>query len=145
MSPANAAHCCLRPGRNRLWAGETRHPTLVVGLDVPREELLRRIERRTRGMLHGGAREEARAALAAGLSSTAAKVIGLREAAELPEEEAVAAITLRTGQYAAYQRKWMRRIPGLVSLDASRPAGAITDEILEVARSRQRLPAPGAG
>src|SRR4029077_6188929 len=32
----------LRPGRDRLWAAETRRPTLVVGLEVPREELSRR-------------------------------------------------------------------------------------------------------
>ena len=35
---------------NRLWTDETRHPTLVFGLDVPKEELDRRIEARTRAM-----------------------------------------------------------------------------------------------
>src|SRR5436309_12543594 len=34
----------LRPRVDALWSQETRHPTLFVGLDVPREELLRRIE-----------------------------------------------------------------------------------------------------
>jgi tRNA dimethylallyltransferase len=34
----------LRPGEDRLWSGETRHPTLIVGLDVPADELARRIE-----------------------------------------------------------------------------------------------------
>ena len=51
----------------------------------------------------------------------------------------------RTRRYAAYQRKWMRRIPGLVSLPADRPPGEVADAILEVARARQRLPAGRAG
>ncbi len=135
----------LRPGRDRLWAGETRHRTFVAGLEVPREELLRRIEQRTREMMRRGGAEEAREALARGLSSTAAKVIGLREAAELPEEEAVAAIALRTRQYAAYQRKWMRRIPGLVSVRGDRPALETAREILHLAGCREPLSARRAG
>ena len=37
------------------------------------------------------------------------------------------------------------RIPGLVSLPANRPPGEVADDILEVARARQRLPAGRAG
>jgi tRNA dimethylallyltransferase len=131
----------LRPGRDRLWTAETRRPTLVVGLEVPREELSLRIERRTREMFRRGVAQEARAALAGGISSTAAKVIGLREAAGLPEDEAVAAIALRTRQYAAYQRKWMRRIPGLVSVRGDRPALETAREILDLAGRREPLSA----
>lgn len=129
----------LRPRHDRLWAMETRHPTLVVGLDVPREELNRRIAVRTREMFRRGVADEARAALAGPISSTAAKVIGLREAAELPEDEAVDAITLRTRQYAAYQRKWMRRIPGLVSVRGDRPPRETAREVLDLAGRRQPL------
>jgi tRNA dimethylallyltransferase len=135
----------LRPPRDRLWTEETRHPTLIVGLDVSREELLRRIAQRTQDMLGRGAAAEARAALRMPVSSTADKVIGLHEAAQLAPDEAAAAITLRTRRYAAYQRKWMRRIPGIVLVDADRPAEQIADEIVEVARARQRLPAGRAG
>ena len=48
-------------------------------------------------------------------------------------------------RYAAYQRKWMRRIPGLVTVDADRPAGEVADEILEVAGAREQyyLAEPG--
>jgi len=135
----------LRPERDRLWADEWRLPTLVFGLDVPREELVRRIESRTRGMFRRGATDEARAALVGTLSTTARKVIGLREAAELPEAEAIDAISLKTRQYAAYQRKWMRRIPGLVSVRADRPPRETAREILELAGRRQPLPARRAG
>jgi len=135
----------LRPDRDRLWADEWRRPTIVFGLDVPREELARRIEERTREMLRRGAADEARAALAGHLSSTARKVIGLNEAAELPEAEAVEEISLRTCRYAAYQRKWMRRIPGLVSVRADRAPRDTAREILELAGRRQPLPARRAG
>src|SRR4051812_38926453 len=61
----------LRPQRERLWTGETRHPTLVFGLDVPRELLARRIAERARQMFAAGVAEEARAALRTPISSTA--------------------------------------------------------------------------
>jgi tRNA dimethylallyltransferase len=135
----------LRPASDRLWTAETRHPTIVFGLDVPREVLAKRIERRAQGMFEAGVVAEARAALAAPISGTAVQALGLREVAELPPEEALAAIILRTRRYAAYQRKWMRRIPGLVSVNADRPPGEVADEIVEVASARQRLPAGRAG
>lgn len=135
----------LRPRHDRLWTLDTRRPTLVFGLDVPREELVRRIAERTREMFRAGAAEEVCAALAGRLSATASKVIGLREAAELPEHDAIAAIALRTRQYAAYQRKWMRRIPGLVSVRGDRPPLETARELLDLAGRREPLPARGAG
>jgi tRNA dimethylallyltransferase len=135
----------LVPARDMLWTDATRHPTIVFGLDVPREELERRIEARTRAMFERGAAEEARRALGQPISTTAIHVLGLREAAELPRDEAIAQIAQRTRRYAAYQRKWMRRIPGLVSLPAGRSPAEIADEIVEMARARQRLPARRAG
>jgi tRNA dimethylallyltransferase len=131
----------LVPRRERLWSKEMRHPTLVVGLEVPNEELDRRIAERTLEMFERGADREARRALAGPISTTARTIHGLQEAAELPPDEAIAALTQRTRRYAAYQRKWMRRIPALVSLPADRPPGEVADAILEVAWPRQRLPA----
>ena len=135
----------LRPAEDRLWAGPMRHPTLVVGLDVPRDVLVERIAARARRMFDSGAEAEARRAFAGRVSATARHVHGLREIAELPREQAIAALSVRTRRYAAYQRKWMRRIPGIVIIDADRPSGEVADEILEVARARQRLPAGGGG
>src|SRR5262245_3134860 len=132
--------------RDRLWTDDTRHPTIVFGLDVPKEELDRRIEKRTRAMFSAGVRAEAEAALAAGVSPTAAYAHGLSDIAEHAHDEAaIEALVARTKRYTAYQRKWMRRISGLVSLPANRPPGEIADAILEVARARQRLPAGRAG
>ena len=135
----------LRPDVNRLWAAEMRHPTVVIGLDVPGDVLERRIEERARTMFAAGAEEEVRRALAQPISSTARYVHGLRDVAELPPEEAIEALVRRTRRYAAYQRRWLRRVPGVVSVNADRPPGDVADEIVEVARARQRLPARRAG
>jgi tRNA dimethylallyltransferase len=133
----------LAPAETRLWTDETRHPTLVVGLDIPRDTLNERIERRTREMFDRGVEDEVRAALAGPpLSATAQKVLGLREVAELPREQAVEQIALHTRRYAAYQRKWMRRVPGIVMIDGDRPAPAIADELIDLGRDRKLLPRP---
>jgi tRNA dimethylallyltransferase len=129
----------LAPDSDRLWTGKTRHPTLVVGLDVASVALERRIEQRTEEMFRAGVREEVARALAGPISTTARKTLGLDEVATLPADEAERAIVARTRRYAAYQRKWMRRIPGLVIVEADRPAGEIADDIVALARTRERL------
>ena len=58
----------LVPDDDRLWASATRHPTLIAGLDVPADELERRIVARTEAMFAQGVVAEVRAALAAGVS-----------------------------------------------------------------------------
>jgi tRNA dimethylallyltransferase len=121
----------LAPAEDRLWSGVTRYPTVIVGLEVPREELGRRIEHRTRAMFECGVEEEVRQALDAPISQTARTTFGLDEVAELPREDAIEAIVVRTRRYAAYQRKWMRRIPGLVVVDASRAPNEVAQEIVE--------------
>jgi tRNA dimethylallyltransferase len=135
----------LVPRAGRLWSEHTRHPTLIAGLEVPKEALEERIEARTRRMFESGVEAEVRRALERPVSSTARTIHGLQDIAELPRDEAIATLIRRTSRYAAYQRKWMRRIPGLVSVRADRPAGEVADEILEMARARQRLPAGPAG
>jgi tRNA dimethylallyltransferase len=135
----------LRPEADRLWSADTRHETTIVGLEVPPGELEHRIEARTAAMFERGVEAEVHHALARPISQTARAVLGLEEVAELPRAEAQAAIVTRTRRYAAYQRKWMRRIPGLVTVRADRPAEEVADAILEVARARERLPARRAG
>ena len=134
------AGASLAPDTDRLWSEATRHPTVIVGLDVPKELLERRIEERTREMFEAGVEEEVRRALAGRISATARKTLGLDEVTELSREEAIAAIVVRTRRYAAYQRKWMRRVPGLVMVDADRPPGEIADDIVALARPREPLP-----
>jgi len=132
----------LVPQREALFGGAWRHPTLVVGLDVPKTELDRRIAERTRRMFEVGVEEEVRNALAAEPSATARKVIGLHEVATLPREEAIDALVVRTRRYAAYQRKWLRRLEGLVMVAADRPPEETAAEIVALARTRERLSRP---
>jgi tRNA dimethylallyltransferase len=124
------AGASLSPERDGLWSEDTRHPTLIVGLDVPREELDRRIAARTQRMLERGVVAEVQEALAGEVSATARTIHGLREFAELPPLEAAAAYDARVRRYASYQRKWMRRIPGIRLVDATSPLGTVADEML---------------
>jgi tRNA dimethylallyltransferase len=135
-----AAGASLAPGTDRLWAEETRHPTVLVGLDVPKDVLEQRIEERTRAMFDAGVVEEVHTALAGPVSATARKTLGLDEVATLPRAEAIEAMVVRTRRYAAYQRKWMRRVPGLVMVDADRPPGEIADDIVALAGTWEHLP-----
>jgi tRNA dimethylallyltransferase len=124
---------------DQLWGRDTRRPTLVFGLDVPDDVLEQRIRARATEMVSQGVIAEARAALARTVSQSAGKVMGLREFAELPPGEAIEALVRNNRRLARYQRKWMRRMPGLISVDANRPASEVADEILALASARQRL------
>jgi tRNA dimethylallyltransferase len=112
----------------------------VVGLDVPKPVLERRIAERTRRMFERGVEDEVRNALLAEPSATARKVIGLDEVATLLREEAIEELIVRTRRYAAYQRKWLRRLEGLVIVAADRPPEETAAEIVALASTRERLP-----
>ena len=126
----------LVPAEDRLWSGALRRPALVVGLALAPPRLEERIRARAAAMVEAGVVDEVRRARAKGVSRTAEKALGIRELDELPLAQAVERLVLRTRRYAAYQRKWMRRIPGIVMIDADRPANEVADAILEVARAR---------
>ena len=81
-----------------------------------------------------------RAALAGPLSRPRRKILGLRELVELPREEAERRSSCARAGYAAYQRKWMRRIPGLVSVPADRPAEEVADDDSRGGTRRERVP-----
>jgi tRNA dimethylallyltransferase len=125
------AGATLVPERPRLWSAELRLPTLVVGLDVQYDTLAARIHTRAAAMFEQGVEEEVRAA-----GEVVPQVLGLEAVRALPRPEAIAELERGTLRFAAYQRKWMRRIPGIVMIDADRPVGEVADAILEVARTR---------
>jgi tRNA dimethylallyltransferase len=130
----------LAPPTNRLWTEDTRLPTTIVALDLPLSELDRRIDERTRKMVEQGVVGEARTAWTARRSRTATQILGLEEFAKLPAEDAVERVTQATRRLARYQRKWLRRMPGVVTLDGDRPAEEIADEIVSLERAREHLP-----
>ena len=132
----------LVPRLQSLFGGAWRQPTLLVGLEVPTPELDRRIAERTRRMFDAGVEEEVGDALLADPSPTAQKIIGLQEVATLSRDEAIEALIVRTRQYAAYQRKWLRRLEGLVMVAAARPPEETAAEIVALARTREHLSRP---
>jgi tRNA dimethylallyltransferase len=121
----------LTPERPRLWTAALRLPTLVAGLAVPRETLATRINSRAAAMFEQGVEAEVRAA-----GNVVPQVIGVHAVRELARSEAIAELERATQRFAAYQRKWMRRIPGIVMIDADRPVGEVADTILEIAGGR---------
>jgi tRNA dimethylallyltransferase len=135
----------LVPRRESLFGGAWRHPTLVVGLDVPQAELERRIVERTRSMFEAGVEAEVGNALRAEPSTTASKILGLHEVATLSREQAAEAVIVRTRRYAAYQRKWLRRLEGVVMVAADRPPEETAAEIVALARTRERVSRPRGG
>ncbi len=100
-------------GESELWTSHTRHPTRLLGLTRPREELYARIDARVDAMLAAGAAEEVRAAAAAGASATARQALGF---AELVSGD-VEAMKRRTRRYAKRQLTWMRKLAGVTLLD----------------------------
>jgi tRNA dimethylallyltransferase len=126
--------------RDDLWAGELRLPATVFSLALDPAGLENRIRARAKHMLAEGARAEAQAAWSQPLSSTARKVLGLEEFATLPPDEAVEAVVASTRRLARYQRKWIRRLPGVITLAANRPPEVLADEIVALAGARERLP-----
>jgi tRNA dimethylallyltransferase len=130
----------LAPATDRLWTADTRRPTTIVALDLPLEELDRRIEERTRAMAAAGAADEAQRAWRLPLSAPARKILGLEEFATLEEEAAIEAVTQKTRRLARYQRKWLRRMPHVVTLDATRSVEEIAADICSLGRAGERLP-----
>ena len=102
-------------GESRLWTANLRHPTLLGGLVMDRDELYRRIDARVDAMVAAGAVEEVRRAAAAGASATARKALGFEELLRGDVE----AMKRRTRNYARRQLTWMRRLERVRILDAA--------------------------
>jgi tRNA dimethylallyltransferase len=130
----------LAPPTDRLWADDVRHPTVLFSLELATLELDDRIRARAERMRDSGAAAQAAAAWAEPLSATARKVLGLEAFATLTPEEAIESVVAATRKLARYQRKWIRRVPGVVTLAADRSPEELADEIVALASARQRLP-----
>lgn len=112
----------------------------VVGLRMPRERLLRRIEKRVDQMYAEGLLDEARGLMELDLSPTALAGIGYAEAfavlrGEVTEAEAKEKTVIRTRQLAKRQMTWFRNQLDVrwVELDTDHP------DVAEVAEKVQAL------
>jgi tRNA dimethylallyltransferase len=115
-------------GPSQLWSQELRHPTLLAGLTMQRQQLYAAIDARVDAMLAAGAREEVLRARARGASETARKALGFEELLE----EDVDAMKRHTRSYAKRQLTWMRKLAGVHAIDVTgRDPAAIAREILD--------------
>jgi tRNA dimethylallyltransferase len=123
------------PDSESLWTAELRHPTLLVGLTMDREELARRIDERVDAMIAAGAADEVRVAAEAGPSRTARAALGfeqlLGEIDDSPSEETIEAVKASHRAYARRQLTWMRRMEGVTLIDGTgRDAEEVAAEIV---------------
>jgi len=107
-------------GRDRLEG----YTVLKIGLNPPREELYRRLNRRAARMFESGLLDEVRDLLAKGLSvqTRPFESIGYQQAlrhirGEIPLEEAVQSAQLATRQYAKRQWTWFRKEKDVLWID----------------------------
>jgi tRNA dimethylallyltransferase len=100
-------------GSEELWTSRLRHPTLLAGLVVTREELARRIDARVDEMFSAGVEAEVRAAHAAGASRTARAALGFDEVLAGDRD----ALKAAHRAYARRQLTWMRKMRGVKLID----------------------------
>lgn len=115
-----ALEICLQTGRpySELRTGVRRQRdfrTVKIGIDLPREQLYARIDRRVDAMIAAGLEDEARA-LYPYRSLNALRTVGYRELFDffdgrISREEAVCLIKRNTRRYAKRQLTWFRRDP----------------------------------
>ena len=137
----------LAPGDGPAVGGEPRHPTLVFGLDVPREVLAGRIERADpERCSSAGVEDEVRARARRRRLGDGAQDARPRRGGGAParggdrgDRRSARAGTPRTSASGCGASR-----ASLASTPTVR-AGEVADEILELARARERLPARGAG
>jgi tRNA dimethylallyltransferase len=116
--------------------GRERYDTLKIGLDMEREALKRRLRVRVDAFFDAGLADEVGSLRAAGVpdDANAFKAIGYREVLAalqrgVDPDTTREGVYRRTRDYAKRQRTWFRKEPGIVWLDASEGAGAVSREI----------------
>lgn len=115
------------PAGGELWTAKLRHPTVLAGVVIDREELARRIDERVEAMIAAGAREDVRRADAAGASRTVRAAIGFEELLAGDVE----AIKRAQRQYARRQLTWMRKMPGVHLVErADRADSEVAEQIV---------------
>ena len=119
---------------------------LRIGLDLDRQALYARIDRRVDGWISGGFVDEVRGLLTRGFSPGLPSMSGLgyREIAQflggaLSLNEAVALVKRGSHQYAKRQMTWFRHRQRIHWLDASRATAEEIVELLDRARGEVQL------
>ena len=134
------AGASLAPETDRLWTEDTRLPDDDRRARRPARGA-RPADRRAdagdgrRGRRRGGAACLVGPAL--GHRTQGARSRGVRDPRRRPRRST--AVAQATRRLARYQRKWLRRMPGVVTLDGTRTAEEIADDIVALERSGEHL------
>jgi tRNA dimethylallyltransferase len=123
---------------SRLWTANLRHPTLLVGLTMRRDDLYARIDARVDELIAAGATQEVERAAAAGASRTARAALGFEELLAGDVE----AMRRRTRNYAKRQLAWMRRLQDVQEIDLS--DSSTLDAAAEIGHILATRPGPAA-
>jgi tRNA dimethylallyltransferase len=121
--------------RGELWSPlATRHETRLFCLDVDRQGLRDRVERRVEDMARRGLLAEI-AALPQPLSRTVAQAIGVREmlavlAGKESLEAALDRMKARTRAYVRRQLTWMRKLNADIIPTSARPPESVAHELV---------------
>jgi tRNA dimethylallyltransferase len=123
---------------SRLWTANLRHPTVLVGLTMRREELYARIDARVDELIAAGAAQEVERAAAAGASPTARAALGFEELLAGDVE----GMKRRTRNYARRQLAWMRRLQDVHEIDLSE--SSTLDAAADIGHILATRPGPAA-
>jgi tRNA dimethylallyltransferase len=125
-------HGAALPDRPVLW----REPTTLVGVSVPREHLVRRLDARVEAMWRDGLLDEVAQLREVGLDDgvTARRAIGYAQAlaqldGRLTREEAIAETQALTRRYARRQVSWFARYPDIGWVEPGADASTLADSV----------------
>lgn len=132
LEQGSETHGAALPEEPALW----HEPTHVIGVGIPRDELVHRLDERVEGMWRDGLLDEVEALRDAGLERgvTAQRAIGYAQAlAQLrgafTEQEAIAQTQQLTRRYARRQVSWFRRYAGVRWVEPGHAASVLVKEL----------------
>jgi tRNA dimethylallyltransferase len=113
-------------GDSQLWTEEMRVPTVLIGLVMERDALYARIDARMEAIATA-ARDEVKAAVAAGASHTARKAHGFEDLLAGDVE----GMKRKARQYARRQLTWMRKLANVHVIDVTgRPPADVARDVV---------------
>ncbi|MGK3953688.1 tRNA (adenosine(37)-N6)-dimethylallyltransferase MiaA [Microbacterium sp. I2] len=125
-----ATHGATLPAQPTLW----REPTTIVGVGVPRDQLVVRLDQRVERMWREGLVDEVRALRERGLERgvTARRAIGYAQAlaqldGDLTEADAIAETQALTRRYARRQVSWFKRYDAVHWIEPGEDAATLAD------------------
>jgi len=116
VEQGGATHGAVLPEKPELWHAATR----IIGLRTPRDELVKRLDRRVERMWQDGMLGEVERLRDEGLEQgvTASRAIGYAQAlgqlrGDLTQDQAIAETQALTRRYARRQVSWFKRYPDI--------------------------------